>query len=267
MVLVGNTTPLRLERKAQDESMWVVPIEYSPFVIGRSEGSNLLLLADEVSRKHAEILETLEGWQIKDCGSTNGTFVNGRRLIESHLLYHGDYITIGGIRFDVVEQNDDSENTQIVSPDAENMERMLDLKSVVPHFQPLISLLDGGVIGYEILGRTDYAGLPKSPAQLFQISRQLGRQVELSELFRNSALEYAAQLGVKELILFNTLPEEMNLDSLGTSLNKLRKSVPDLKLGLELHENTITNTDMMKKLRSMLNDLDMLLVYDDFGVG
>jgi EAL domain-containing protein (putative c-di-GMP-specific phosphodiesterase class I) len=247
--------------------LWVIPIEHSPFVIGRRKESSLLVAAEEVSRKHAEILETFDGWRITDCGSTNGTFVNGRRLTENHLLKHGDYITIGGIRFDVVEQIDDSECTQIISPDAENLEKMLDLKAVVPHFQPMISLSDGALIGYETLGRIDYEGLPNSPTQLFRISRLLGRQVELSELFRDSALVYAAQLGVKELILFNTLPEEMNIESLGKSLNKLRRSVPDLKLGMELHENTITNVEMMKNLRSMLNDLDMLLVYDDFGAG
>jgi len=119
----------------------------------------------------------------------------------------------------------------------------------------------------EVLGRIAYDGLPDSPAQLFQISRRLGREIELSELFRNTALEYAAQIGVKELILFNTLPEEMNLECLDKSLRKLRQSVPDLKLGMELHENTITDVEMMKKLRSMLNELDMLLVYDDFGAG
>jgi EAL domain-containing protein (putative c-di-GMP-specific phosphodiesterase class I) len=209
----------------------------------------------------------VDGWKLRDCRSTNGTFANGRRLTENHLLNHGDYITIGEIRFDVVEQIDDSECTLIINPDAENLERMLDLKAVIPHFQPLISLSDGALIGYEVLGRITYVGLPNNPAQLFQISRMLGRQIELSELFRNTALEYAAKIGVKELILFNTLPEEMNLECLGRSLKKLRQSVPDLKLGMELHENTITDVDMMKKLRSMLNELDMLLVYDDFGAG
>jgi EAL domain-containing protein (putative c-di-GMP-specific phosphodiesterase class I) len=36
---------------------------------------------------------------------------------------------------------------------------------------------------------------------------------------------------------------------------------------MELHENTITDVKMMKKLRSLLLELDMLLVYDDFGAG
>jgi EAL domain-containing protein (putative c-di-GMP-specific phosphodiesterase class I) len=267
MISSGNTIPLMLERKSQDGSLWVIPLDHSPFAIGRKEGSSLLLAAEGVSRKHAEIIETFDGWQIKDCGSTNGTFVNGRRLTENLLLNHGDYITIGGIRFDVVEQIDDSECTQFISPEAENLELMLDLKVVVPCFQPMVSLSDGTLIGYETLGRIDYEGLPNCPTQLFQISRRVGRQIELSELFRITALEYAAQIGVKELILFNTLPEEMNIECLGRSLTKLRRSVPDLKLGMELHENTVTNVEMMKDLRLMLNDLDMLLVYDDFGAG
>lgn len=259
--------PLRLERKSQDGGLWVIPIEHSPFAIGRREGSSLFLAAEAVSRKHAEILETSAGWMIRDCNSTNGTFLNGRRLTENQLLNHGDYITIGEIRFDVVEQIDDSECTQIICPDTENLERMLDLKAVVPCFQPMVSLSDGALIGYETLGRIAYDGLPNSPAQLFQISRRIERQIELSELFRITALEHAAQIGVKELVFFNVLPEEMNLERLEISLKKLRQSVPDLKLGMELHENTVTNVEMMKKLRSMLNDLDMLLVYDDFGAG
>ncbi len=267
MQTADNITPLNLEGKNQDGSFWVIPIEHSPFTIGRREGSNLFLAADGVSRKHAEIFESDDGWRVKDLGSTNGTYVNGRRLIEEHLLGHGDYITIAEIRFDVVEQADASECTQIINPYAEHFERMLDQKAVLPHFQPLVSLPGGNLIGYETLGRINYPGLPNNPGQLFQISRRLGRQIELSELFRNTALEYAARIGVNKLILFNTLPEEMNLDSLGRSLKKLRESVPDLKLGMELHENTITDVAMMKNLRAMLNDLDMLLVYDDFGAG
>jgi EAL domain-containing protein (putative c-di-GMP-specific phosphodiesterase class I) len=256
-----------LERKSLDGSLWAIPLDHSPFTIGRREGSSLLLAAEGVSRKHSEIRETSDGWVIRDCNSTNGTFVNSRRLTDNYLLNDGDYITIGGIRFDVVEQIEDSECTVMLNPDAENLERMLDLKFVKPHFQPVISLFDGAVIGYETLGRIAYDGLPNCPTQLFQISRRIGRQIELSELFRNTSLEYAAQIGVKELILFNTLPEEMNLECLGKSLTKLRHSVPDLKLGMELNEHSVTNVDMMKDLRSMLNDLDMLLVYDDFGAG
>jgi EAL domain-containing protein (putative c-di-GMP-specific phosphodiesterase class I) len=267
MFLPDDNVQLRLEGKTRDGSLWVVPVDCSPFTIGRKEGSNLFLAAEGVSRNHAEILEAHDGWLLRDCGSTNGTYVNGKRLSGEHLLQQGDKINIAEVRFDVAELQDELECTQIINPYAEDLELMLDQKAVVPHFQPFISLSDNALVGYEILGRINYKGLPSSPLQLFEISRKLDRQIELSELFRNTALEYAAQIGIKELILFNVLPEEMNLECLGTSLEKLRKSVPDLKLGMELHENTITDVKMMKKLRSMLNELDMLLVYDDFGAG
>lgn len=267
MLLPNCSAPLRLEGKTRDGSLWIVPVDHSPFIIGRKAGSDLFLASEGVSRKHAEIFEACEGWLLRDCGSTNGTFVNGKRLAADHLLQQGDYIAIADVRFEVAELHDESESTITLDPYAENLEQMLDLKAVAPHFQPLISLADGALVGYEILGRIDCSGLPNSPMHLFEISRRLDRQVELSELFRNTALEHAATLGINELLLFNTLPEEMNLDFLRTSLRALRQSVPDLKLGLELHENTITDAAMMKKLRALLNEQEMLLVYDDFGAG
>ncbi|MEI6213474.1 MAG: EAL domain-containing protein [Desulfuromonadales bacterium] len=267
MLLPEDSTPLRLEGRTKDGSHWVVPVNCSPFIIGRKEGSDLFLASEGVSRKHAEIVEVYDGWLIRDSGSTNGTYINGKRLSADHLLQQGDYITIAEIRFDVVELCVESECTEIINPYAENLEQMLDLKAVDPHFQPLISLINGSLIGYEVLGRINFVGLPNSPRHLFEISGMLGRQVELSELFRNTALKHAAAVGVTELILFNTLPDEMNFDILRPSLSALRQLVPDLKLGMELHENTVTDAAMMKELRELLYEQEMLLVYDDFGAG
>jgi len=267
MLAPDDREPLRLEGKTKNGSLWVVSVDHSPFVIGRKEGSSLFLASEGVSRKHAEIHEVQDGWLLKDCGSTNGTYVNGKRLCGDHLLVRGDHISIAEVRFDVVESHDESDSTQIIDPYAEHLEQLLDLKAVDPHFQPLISIADGSLVGYEILGRINFKGLPNSPRHLFEIARSLDRQVELSELFRNTALEHAANIGVTELLLFNTLPEEMNLDTLRPSLRALRQSVPDLKLGMELHENTITDAAMMKELRALLNEEGILLVYDDFGAG
>jgi len=49
-----------------------------------------------VSRKHALMSRTGEGWTIQDLGSTNGTYVNGRNIgREKRQLREGDRITLG----------------------------------------------------------------------------------------------------------------------------------------------------------------------------
>jgi hypothetical protein len=47
--------------------------------IGRSQDGDLVVLAASVSREHAELRRTDAGWQVRDLGSRNGTFVDGVR--------------------------------------------------------------------------------------------------------------------------------------------------------------------------------------------
>ncbi|HSK00670.1 MAG TPA: FHA domain-containing protein [Kofleriaceae bacterium] len=47
--------------------------------IGRSHDGDLVVLAASVSREHAELRRTEAGWQVRDLGSRNGTFVDGAR--------------------------------------------------------------------------------------------------------------------------------------------------------------------------------------------
>lgn len=66
----------------------------SQLTIGRRSDNKVRLIDAKVSRNHAKILATDEGFIIEDMKSSNGTFVNGEN-IESHLLRPGDTITIG----------------------------------------------------------------------------------------------------------------------------------------------------------------------------
>ncbi len=65
--------------------------------IGRSEESEIVLLDPSVSRAHAVVEVTDGNAVVRDLGSTNGTFVNGRR-IESELLRDGDELRLGNTR-------------------------------------------------------------------------------------------------------------------------------------------------------------------------
>lgn len=64
------------------------------FVIGRSVECDLPIVNISVSREHCRIIGDGEGFRIEDLDSHNGTFVNNIP-VKSHLLAHGDKITIG----------------------------------------------------------------------------------------------------------------------------------------------------------------------------
>lgn len=71
-------------------------------VLGRSAtGTDIQLELPSVSRRHAEIHCTPEGWNIADLGSSQGTTANWIRLDadERVLLSDGDRLELGGIQF------------------------------------------------------------------------------------------------------------------------------------------------------------------------
>jgi hypothetical protein len=71
--------------------------------IGRSRESELVVDDPNVSRRHAELRKTIEGWMVVDLGSTNGVKVNGRRVHEE-VLRPGDKITLGLVELDFGEE-------------------------------------------------------------------------------------------------------------------------------------------------------------------
>jgi Protein of unknown function (DUF3662)/FHA domain len=67
-----------------------------PLLIGRDPQNDIVLDDRRVSRKHAEIRLRLGRYTLYDLQSTNGTYVNGRRVAEK-VLDDGDQISVGGL--------------------------------------------------------------------------------------------------------------------------------------------------------------------------
>ncbi|MBX6765804.1 MAG: DUF1707 domain-containing protein [Actinomadura rubrobrunea] len=68
-------------------------------LVGRAPGCQFILTDLTVSRFHAEIYRTDDGWMISDLGSMNGTRVNGWRLTGPARLRPGDEIGFGNSTF------------------------------------------------------------------------------------------------------------------------------------------------------------------------
>lgn len=88
---------LRLEIVAGKATGFTVTVA-DRLVVGRqSEGPGNLGEDPELSRHHAQIsLQSSGEYAIQDLASTNGTFVNGMRLVAPAVLSSGDAIELGG---------------------------------------------------------------------------------------------------------------------------------------------------------------------------
>jgi pSer/pThr/pTyr-binding forkhead associated (FHA) protein len=64
--------------------------------VGRATDNDLCLHAPGVSRYHAVLRQTYGRIAVEDLGSTNGTFVNGTRIVGQVMLHDGDRIRFGG---------------------------------------------------------------------------------------------------------------------------------------------------------------------------
>jgi len=78
----------------------LLPLVASEILIGRKGDADVVLNNQHVSRHHAKLVKTPDGYFLQDLASTHGTFVNEAR-IEQHVLRHGDRISLGKDRIDL----------------------------------------------------------------------------------------------------------------------------------------------------------------------
>jgi pSer/pThr/pTyr-binding forkhead associated (FHA) protein len=64
--------------------------------VGRRTENDVALAWDqEVSREHAQLLRSEEGWTLVDVGSRNGSYLNGQRVSGRQPLRDGDVLRFG----------------------------------------------------------------------------------------------------------------------------------------------------------------------------
>jgi adenylate cyclase len=74
------------------------------YVVGRAVTSEIPIFDPTISRRHAELRVSAGGVQVKDLGSSNGTFINGARITDG-ALSAGDSITFGKVVFQLLSRD------------------------------------------------------------------------------------------------------------------------------------------------------------------
>jgi hypothetical protein len=155
-----------------------VAVEDSPFVIGRTPENDLQIPNGSLSRKHAQIERFADVFILSDCGSSNGTQLNGVNLDKPVAVKNGDKILLGGaVEIAVEIVSDEAGNAADSGGNAaENFSSSNDASQAVAASESsavwtnlfiiapicgIVLLLFGGILFFALSGKTE----PKIIAQ------------------------------------------------------------------------------------------------------
>ena len=157
------------------------------------------------------------------------------------------------------------------SADRREIEEIIANGLITPLFQPIISLHDGSIYGYEALSRVSRPSRLADPELLFAKSGEYGLTFPLERLCRRKALIRAKELGISSRLFLNVCPTLLQatdhergvtaalLDELGIE----RSSIT-----FELTERTlIEDYELFNRVLSYYREQGYSIAIDDLGSG
>lgn len=138
-------------------------------------------------------------------------------------------------------------------------------------FQPIVSLSDRRILGYEALTRGPSNSPLHSPISLFAVARQAGRLSELELAARESACRRFAEQKLEGMLFLNVSPESLLEPSHppGRTLELLQKyRIAPSQVVIELTEQTPTEDfELLYKALHHYRDMGFSIALDDLGAG
>jgi len=106
-----------------------------------------------------------------------------------------------------------------------------------------------------------------NPAAMFAAAEASGREIELSELCRERAIEHSLTLPSCIPVFLNTHPKKDLIGRIVPQLAEIRSAFPRRAIVLENHEAAVTDPEMIREFRDLLSEIDVGLAFDDYRAG
>ncbi len=213
-----------------------VPIDPTPFLIGRQSENNLVLRDNRISRNHARISLDNGDYAIEDLDSRHGVFVNGQR-VKRHPLKDGDRVDFGfpdSYRLAYTLQEDELNQVlgKMSAPAGSGANNLSKLRSLVEVARALQSSLST----HDVLVAVVDAALSVTGAERGFLLLGKDEQLEVSVARdRRGAPLDTSDLGVPRSLINRALRSRrdllsMTFDPLGSDGIRPEMSVADLEL-------------------------------------
>jgi len=261
-------------------------ISQLPCRIGRSKDNDLVIANLGLSRDQAVIARDITGQlRLTDENSTNGTFVNRRRIDGYCLLQENDVIHFASAEFKLCRRLRNEEDSlsfdqmltmvmpagvplsEHFAPNEAELDELIMGQGISGAAQPIVEADSRRIVAYELLGRANHPRLPGSPIELFALAQALDREEALSRAFRDFGISRASPRLHGDTLFINAHPKETFSDAFIASLELIRKAQPTLDIVVEIHESAVTRIEKLRELASRLEALGIRFAYDDFGAG
>ncbi|MDG3004407.1 FHA domain-containing protein [Paludisphaera mucosa] len=133
--------------------------------VGRHDDCVIRIRSSQVSRRHCEVFEADGRLMVRDLGSSNGTYVNGKRVLGQQPLKAGDVIGIGGVALRVDPLKAGAAAADGPSGDTAELDAVVDAVEVdeADDFEVSVDAADDDGFDVDVAGLDDAIPLDDEP--------------------------------------------------------------------------------------------------------
>jgi EAL domain-containing protein (putative c-di-GMP-specific phosphodiesterase class I) len=258
-------------------------LETFPFKIGRNEAADLCIDSTRVSREHALITRHGKKYHLHDLGSTNGTFLNGRR-IQDESLSDGDQVMVAELEFTfftgapAVDRNTATQVMPHAEPSGNGdfwnailtvrrVHEAVTRRGLRILFQPIVELETGEPFGYEALITDSGAQTAQPRCDHWSGGIECRATDRLRKLFRRLAAEESADLPPGRIVVALSAAECEGL-ALVDHLRQLYEAADHTRqLLVEIPESAVVDGPEFREFRTALRNAKVEVAYDNYTSG